>query len=181
MSEDETGGSSPSNSGAGKSCYISPRPRTRPAHPGTPIPDGRVPLLQPGGQSSEEDEDKVGYGKPPKNTRFREGESGNPNGRPKGAKGLNTLVRKYMTAKVRVRTDSGVKQMSAIEAMILKLLEQAMKGNQRAASKLLDIYAAAVPDQPKTDAGLQAPVLTQTDEAILALYRDQILSEKGVE
>ena len=32
-----------------------------------------------------------GYGKPPENSKFKTGQSGNPNGRPKGKKNTNTL------------------------------------------------------------------------------------------
>jgi len=35
---------------------------------------------------------EVGYGKPPRHTRFEPGVSGNPHGRPKDAKNLSTLV-----------------------------------------------------------------------------------------
>jgi hypothetical protein len=34
---------------------------------------------------SEQEEEKVGYGRPPLATRFKLGQSGNPNGRPKGS------------------------------------------------------------------------------------------------
>ena len=33
----------------------------------------------------------VGWGKPPRHTRFKKGQSGNPKGRPPGSKNMNTL------------------------------------------------------------------------------------------
>ena len=46
------------------------------------------------------DEDKpeyaVGFGKPPRRTRFCKGQSGNPKGRPRGAKNLATLMEKVL-------------------------------------------------------------------------------------
>lgn len=35
---------------------------------------------------------EVGYGKPPKHTRYRKGASGNPAGRPKGQRNLATIL-----------------------------------------------------------------------------------------
>ena len=36
--------------------------------------------------SSDDEDYEVGYGKPPKDSRFKLGQSGNPNGRPKGSR-----------------------------------------------------------------------------------------------
>ncbi|MEP6983542.1 MAG: DUF5681 domain-containing protein [Sphingomicrobium sp.] len=91
----------------------------------------------------------VGHGRPPVQTRFRPGASGNPKGRPKGATGLNTLVRDMMTEKMPVRTAAGVtKKMPRVEVLLRKVFELALKGDPRAQSQLLTLYAAAVPEAP---------------------------------
>ena len=89
---------------------------------------------------------EVGYKKPPRSSQFQPGQSGNPRGRPKAAKDLNTLVRETMEAKITVRTASGEKKMSRIEAVLHKLNELAMKGDRVAAKLLISHYAAAVPE-----------------------------------
>ena len=135
------------------------------------------PHLPP--EAEQEDEEyRVGKGKPPLHTRFVKGQSGNPKGRPGGARGLKTMIRDTLTARVKVRSEGGTRRMSKIEAIIHKLMELAAKGDQRAAIHLMTLYAAAVPDQP--DQGPEGPAaLTETDEAIIARFRAEILSNVG--
>lgn len=124
----------------------------------------------------------VGYGKPPKDTRFKPGQSGNPKGRPRGAKGLNTLVRQNLTQKVAVRTPNGEKKITRIEAVIHKTLEQAMKGNARAIAELLKLYSAAVPEERAPDhSTAQSEDLTAADLAILEDYRRALTQAPGEE
>ncbi len=115
----------------------------------------------------------VGYAKPPKDKQFKKGVSGNPKGRPKGAKGLNTLVVKVFGEKVSVRTAQGTLRMSKMEAMIHKLAEQGFAGNLRAIAISLNRYAASVPDdvaQP-TEAANDQGSLDEHDIAILDALR----------
>ena len=51
----------------------------------------------------------VGYGRPPIRTRFRPGQSGNPKGRPKGARNAASMARDALERKIPV-TESGTKR-----------------------------------------------------------------------
>jgi hypothetical protein len=123
----------------------------------------------------------VGYKKPPIHSRFKPGQSGNPKGKPKRAKSLNTLVRDNLTQKVPVRTASGEKKISRIEALLRKAVEQAMKGNPRALAELLKLYGNAVPEERAEDArshrdeDFTATDLATLDElrALLAVEREE--------
>lgn len=123
---------------------------------------------------------EVGYGKPPVATRFKPGQSGNPRGRPKAAKGLKTMVRETLTQKVAVRTGAGEKKMSRMEAVLHKTVELAMKGNARALLQLTSLYASAVPEAALVAASSIAPdELTATDLAILEGLKATFLAEAG--
>ncbi|AXI43281.1 hypothetical protein C1J02_16085 [Sulfitobacter sp. SK011] len=86
------------------------------------------------------DEDKdyeVGYGKPPRATRFRKGHSGNPKGRPRQARGVRTLLETALSKKITINEAGRKSQVSKSEALILSLITKAIKGDIRAAAQVL--------------------------------------------
>lgn len=79
---------------------------------------------------------KVGYKHPPLHTRFKSGQSGNPNGRPKGRLNLSTEVMGIISKKVKVR-DGGIdRQMSLLAANVLAHGIKGAKGDVRSSNFL---------------------------------------------
>src|SRR6185437_12076143 len=68
------------------------------------------------GRDSMADHDafEVGYKKPPQQTRFVKGQSGNPKGRPKGAKGLANLLFKIGRERVKVQVNGRSRTISKL-------------------------------------------------------------------
>lgn len=146
------------------------RKRIRPVIP--------VPDLEPKSSEAPPERYEIGYKKPPKSSQFQPGQSGNPKGRKKGTKGMKTLARETLTAKVTVRTTDGTKKMARIEALMHKFIELAMKGNPRAMLALFSMYENAIPDRADLDGkDLTGPPLTETDEAILSELRTLLMNE----
>jgi Family of unknown function (DUF5681) len=75
----------------------------------------------------------VGYGQPPLASRFKPGTSGNAKGRPKGRKNLRTLIKEAMTANILVQEGQNSRRVSRIEGVVLRQLQSALKGSDRAA------------------------------------------------
>jgi hypothetical protein len=80
---------------------------------------------------------EVGYGKPPKATQFRKGQSGNPSGRPSKRPTLADAARKALNSQVGVRDGDKVRRITQFEAVVRRQLEMAMKGDQKAADLVL--------------------------------------------
>jgi hypothetical protein len=127
---------------------------------------------------SSESDYEVGYRKPPKATRFKKGKSGNPNGRPKDAKGLNSIVKQHLLDRVAVRTSKGTRRLTRIEALVLKLLESAGGGDHRALVQLMSMYSAAVPETAPEITSPANDELTDTDEAILAHFLERYAQQE---
>jgi hypothetical protein len=75
----------------------------------------------------------VGYGRPPLSSRFKPGTSGNPKGRTKGCKNLKTLIKEAMTASILIQEGQNSRRVSRIEGVVLRQLQSALKGSDRAA------------------------------------------------
>jgi hypothetical protein len=82
---------------------------------------------------------EVGYGKPPRETRFAKGQSGNPRGRPSGAKNFATLLREALNEPVIVTENGGRRKVSKRQAIITQLVNRSATADFRAIKILLDI------------------------------------------
>ena len=72
---------------------------------------------------------EVGYGKPPRSTRFKKGQSGNPRGRPSGSKNLSTLLSEALNEPVIVTENGRRRKISKRQAIIKQLVNQSAKGD----------------------------------------------------
>lgn len=79
---------------------------------------------------------EVGYGKPPKHTQFKPGQSGNPRGRPKGTKNLKTDLMEELGEKIVVREGEETRRVSKQRAVVKTLVAKTLKGDARAGSLL---------------------------------------------
>jgi hypothetical protein len=80
----------------------------------------------------------VGYAKPPSNTRFTPGQSGNPTGRPRGAKNFGTAIEDELRARVTVTENGRRKRVSKREVIAKRLVNRAAEGDLRAIPLLLN-------------------------------------------
>ena len=81
----------------------------------------------------------VGYKQPPKSTQFKPGQSGNPAGRPKGAKNLATDLREELDEKIIVTEGGQSQEFTKQRAMLKTLMARALKGESRASSVLINL------------------------------------------
>jgi hypothetical protein len=86
---------------------------------------------------------KVGYRRPPQHSRFQKGKSGNPRGRPKGARNFVTEVQEALGEMMLVRQGGTARRLTRRSAVVLSLLDKALKGDVRAASLLIGIEGRA--------------------------------------
>jgi Family of unknown function (DUF5681) len=120
---------------------------------------------------------EVGYGRPPRHTRFQPGMSGNPRGRVKEVCNLGTDVRRTLQTPVKVSEQGKPKRVSTQEAALLRLREKAPKGDARSLDRLLELarlFNSTIDSTPCSDAMMPAE-----DRAILAAYREDVLAEAG--
>jgi hypothetical protein len=95
--------------------------------------------------------DGVGYGRPPKASRWKKGQSGNPSGRPKGAPSLMGDLASELGEVVQLTEGGRGKRVSKQRAVLKSLVNKAIKGDTRAAGILISFLARmieATPDKP---------------------------------
>jgi hypothetical protein len=79
--------------------------------------------------SENDDEYEVGYRKPPKHSRFKKGQSGNPRGKPRGTKNSATLLKQALLASVLVKQNGHETKTTKLRFIVTRLIRQAMQGD----------------------------------------------------
>ena len=124
------------------------------------------------------EEYEVGYGKPPKATRFKKGKSGNPSGRPRRRPTVADVLDKVANRKIRARDGGNVRQITQMEAVLLKQFEKAIKGDQKAAD-LITRLVQSLPQDLAQSTGVEADGTELRPEEQTAILQE-ILELHGV-
>ncbi len=108
--------------------------------------------------------EQVGYGMPPMRRRFKV--SGNPKGRPRGAKNRKTIVKTVANEMHSVTENGKRRRLSTLELVLLRLRNKALEGKSVRAldeyHRLLKVYQ---PQEARVRGGfLVAPALMETEE-----------------
>jgi hypothetical protein len=105
----------------------------------------------------------VGYRKPPRETRFKKGQSGNPKGRPKKKspkEQLRALLAQELNERVVITTKGGPRSITMFEAMLRQISGKAACGQAWAAKFLIEFIGQV--DGDPDFSGVEV-VLSQTD------------------
>jgi hypothetical protein len=114
---------------------------------------------------------EVGYGKPPKRTQFKKGQSGNKKRKSKKDKGELLDVGAVLNESVLIKTPDGQRKVSALEAGLRSLAKRAIKDQDwRAAVQFIKIcheHGVIEPKpQPQVGGVVQIPRGVDEDEWI---------------
>jgi Family of unknown function (DUF5681) len=110
-------------------------------------------------------EPAVGHGRPPQDTRFKPGISGNPQGRPKGSRNVASVFAKTLREKVVINEQGQRKTITKLEAAVKQFVNQAASGNLRALQMLVTFAREA-----ETRENLSSPpesIIGEVDQRVI--------------
>ena len=114
---------------------------------------------------TDESDHEVGYGKPPKQSQFKKGTSGNPKGRPKGTRNIATEVARALAEKVVINVAGRRKTITKREAAAIQLANKAASGDFKAIN-LIPAMERTLEERTKEQES-KSEVSGETDEKVV--------------
>lgn len=112
----------------------------------------------------------VGRGRPPQHSRFEKGQSGNPAGRPRGARSLQTVMLDELRSQVTAKEDGRSVRVSKGQLLMKSLIAKAVAGDMKAASLVLELMLKLDHGAPAAPAGDGGRALEPADAEILKAF-----------
>ena len=119
----------------------------------------------------------AGYGKPPRHSRFKKGQSGNPKGRPRGSRNFSTDVKATLEEPIRVTHHGKAQTVSTQHAALMRLREKALSGDARALDSLIELARLYNDDDEMAEAAIR---LSAADAEILEARDAKVLRQAGM-
>lgn len=122
---------------------------------------------------------ETGYGKPPRHTRFKKGESGNPKGRRKGSRNLASDLESALQEQVTINEGGVRKKVTKKQAALKQIANKAASGDVNSLRMLISLLQFL--EQRPPDPPMPTTQLEEADEktAITALGRWKIKENLG--
>jgi hypothetical protein len=108
---------------------------------------------------------QIGFRKPPRSTQFKPGQSGNPAGRPRGAKNFANAIEQELAARVSVTENGRRRRISKREVIAKHLVNKAAGGDLKAIPLLFNEVRAN--QSNPSDAGPDQVFDTPEDRKVL--------------
>lgn len=121
--------------------------------------------MKSGAKPRKESHSTVGYCNPPEHTRFREGQSGNPKGRPKGTLNLATVLERTLREKVVITENGKRKTVTKLEAAVHQLIDKAGSGELSALQLLSKLVRSA--EEREAQAPTPNTALDEVDQQVV--------------
>jgi hypothetical protein len=120
---------------------------------------------------------EVGYGKPPKDTQFKKGSSGNPKGRPRKALDFDLELLRQSKATLVINENGRRRRISKHEAVSMQLINKAASGYMPALRAYVDRYEralekAALLEAKRSHDRIKRPLSSMTDQELDQLWDD---------
>ncbi|MBC7495977.1 MAG: hypothetical protein H7243_02275 [Sphingomonadaceae bacterium] len=90
-----------------------------------------------------DDDDRVGYGRPPRHSRFKPGQSGDPRGRRPGAKGATAVIAAALAEKVAVTESSRRRRITKLKVLTKQFVNRAAGGDLGSGRLVFGLIATA--------------------------------------
>jgi hypothetical protein len=133
----------------------------------------------------DDEDDRVGYGKPPKHTRFRPGRSGNPRGRSRAVdfRDWENPIQKYMLELITVTIKGKKEKVPVVDALIKTAIRRALEGCTKHLKVLLDGSGGLkdlIQEQKRQKTKADEEFIEQVRKEAEEWLRDEGLGEEGL-
>ena len=116
----------------------------------------------------------IGYKKPPRHTRYSNGQSGNPKGRPKGKRNLGNILLNAFNEKVVITENGKRKVITKIEATLKQIVNKAVSGDVASAKLLITMFPMVA---NILDERIAKPINAEAEALLLEHIKNKLLDK----